>query len=35
MTRAQLARFAEATQGLNCETSIANSAGLLGGAAAK
>ena len=33
-TRAQLIRFAEATQGLKFETSIVNSAGLLGGAAA-
>lgn len=30
VTRAQLARFAEATQGLKLETSIVNSAGLLG-----
>jgi alanine racemase len=30
MTAAQLARFREATQGLQCLTSIANSAGLLG-----
>lgn len=34
VTREQLIRFAEATQGLKYETSIVNSAGLLGGAAA-